>query len=310
MDAEPKPQPMGARLLDRLRWLGRLFLLLFVLGSAAFLSAITTMRFAIEGRVVRMPNVVSRSFGDAQAALRFLHLGVVVADHVYSNIPVDAVVRQSPPPGTEIKVGQQVDVVLSLGAQKVRVPSLLDRSLPVARLELLTAGLQLGEVSYIYSAGEPADLILQQDPLPGETGVASPRVSLLVSLGPRPPAFVMPDLRGLSVADADRRLETAGVTAPSVAYVANPGAPVGSIVGQTPSAGGRVDSSTNVLLDVVSLSSPPSTAPPIPAQTPKAPPKPLNRGGPALPVPPAPAKPPLKPGGTPSSLYARMQQEL
>ncbi|HEV2386855.1 MAG TPA: PASTA domain-containing protein [Candidatus Acidoferrales bacterium] len=286
MDAEARGPAVARALVERLRWLGRLFLLLFVLGSAAFLSAITAMRFAIEGRVVKMPNVVNRSFADAQAALRYNQLGVAVADHVYSSLPVDAVVRQSPPPGTELKLGQRVELVLSLGAQKVTVPNLIDRSLPAARLQLLTAGLQLGEVSYIYASGEPADLILQQDPLPGETGLTSPRVSLLVSLGPRPPAFVMPDLTGLAVSDAQSRLQAAGVGFPSVAFVTTAGAAAGSIVGQNPPTGGRVDRATDVQLNVVSLAPPAAAAP---APVPKLPPK---------------------PGGKPGIPYARMTEGL
>jgi len=35
---------------ERLEWLGRITLLVFILASAAFLSAITAMRIAIHGR--------------------------------------------------------------------------------------------------------------------------------------------------------------------------------------------------------------------------------------------------------------------
>jgi beta-lactam-binding protein with PASTA domain len=243
---------------ERVRWLGRLFLVLFVLGAAAFLSAITAMRFAIEGRVVEMPDVVGKSYAGAVSDLKARQLGVRVADHAYSGLPVDNVVRQSPPPGTQVKVGQLAQVVLSLGPQKVSVPSLIDHSLPAARLQLLTAGLQLGEVSYIYSSGEPADLILQQDPLPGMAGISSPRVSVLVSLGPRTSAFLMPMLKGLMVDQVQKRLTAAGLNAPQVTMVSDPGAVIGSVVGQTPAAGARVDADTTILLQVASLAEPPT----------------------------------------------------
>ena len=116
---------MPGEFFERLRWLGRLFLVLFVLGAAAFLSAITAMRFAILGRVVAMPDVVGKSYVVAERDMRSRQLGVRVADHAYSGLPVDNVVRQSPPPGTQVKVGQLAQVVLSLGPQKVTVPSLI-----------------------------------------------------------------------------------------------------------------------------------------------------------------------------------------
>jgi beta-lactam-binding protein with PASTA domain len=247
---------MSMEFLDRLRWAGRLFLLLFILGSAAFLSAITAMRFAIEGRIVKMPDLIGQSLAGAQAELGRKKLGIVVADHVYSPLPADAVVRQSPPPQTQVKVGQRAQVVLSLGPQKMRVPSLIDRSLPAARLQLLSVGLQLGEVSYIYASGEPADLILQQDPLPGVSGLSSPRVSVLVSLGSPPPAFVMPDFSGLLIGQVEQRLVAAGLGRPSVVMVPNAGALVGSIVAQSPAAGSLVDPSTPVELSVASLAQP------------------------------------------------------
>jgi beta-lactam-binding protein with PASTA domain len=250
---------MPTGFLERLRWLGRLFLLLFILGSAAFLSAITAMRFAIEGRVLAMPDVVGKRYAVAMTDLAARNLGVRVADHSYSGLPIDSVVRQSPPPGTQVKVGQMAQVVLSLGPKKVTVPSLIDHSLPAVRLQLLTVGLQLGEVSYLYSSGEPADLILQQDPLPGEAGLSSPRVSVLVSMGPRPSAYLMPSLTGLQADQVQRRLTSAGMQAPAVTMVSEPGALAGSVVAQTPPAGARVDASTPITLQVASMAEAPST---------------------------------------------------
>jgi serine/threonine-protein kinase len=252
----------SAGFLERLRWLGRLFLLLFVLGAAAFLSAVTAMRFAIEGRVVAMPDLVGKSYAVAERDLRSSQLDVRVADHSYSGLPVDNVVRQSPPPGTQVKVGQMAQVVLSLGPQKVTVPSLVDQSLPAARLQLLTAGLQLGEVSYIYSSGEPANLIIQQHPLAGESQLVGPRVSVLVSLGPRPPAYLMPSLAGLPVAQAQSQLTAAGLGTPKLTMVDEPGAVADSVVGQMPAPGARVDPQTTITLQVASLVLP--TAPLVP----------------------------------------------
>ena len=47
---------------QRIEWLLRMVLLVFILASAAFLSAITAMRIAIHGREVSMPNLVGKNF--------------------------------------------------------------------------------------------------------------------------------------------------------------------------------------------------------------------------------------------------------
>jgi serine/threonine-protein kinase len=254
---------MPSEFVERVRRLGRFFLLLFVLGAAAFLSAITAMRIAIEGRVEVMPNLVGQSYTKADATLHAKKLGVMVADHAYSELPIDEVVRQSPPPGTQVKVGQMAQVVLSLGPQMAHLPNLIDQSLPAARLQLLNNGLQLGEVSYIYSSGEPKNLILQQDPLPGNEHIAGPRVSVLVSLGPRPVAYLMPHLTGVPVKQVQKRLAAAGLKAATVVPVVEAGATTDTVVGQTPAPGARVGPETQITLQVAS---PPGTAAPAPTQ--------------------------------------------
>ena len=46
---------------ERIEWIFRMGLLVFILAAAAFLSAVTAMRFAIQGSEVTMPNLVGKS---------------------------------------------------------------------------------------------------------------------------------------------------------------------------------------------------------------------------------------------------------
>src|ERR1700741_2514873 len=109
---------------EKLERLVRYALLAFVLAAAAFLSAITTIRVAIRGRVVAMPSVVGKPLAEAQAILQGGGLQVRVADRMYNPLPVNAVVRQSPAPGEQVKLSQTAQVVLSLGPQSISVPSI------------------------------------------------------------------------------------------------------------------------------------------------------------------------------------------
>ena len=105
---------------------------------------------------------------------------------------VDAVVRQSPPPGVRVKVGQYVHVALSLGPQQVKIPDLGEKSLRADRIQLLRSGLQVGEVSSAPIAGEPVDTVVMQFPAYGAPDASSSHVDLLVSLGEAPPAAIQP----------------------------------------------------------------------------------------------------------------------
>jgi beta-lactam-binding protein with PASTA domain len=224
---------------DRIEWVFRMGLLVFILASAAFLSAVTAMRFAIQGREVTMPNLVGKSSADALAILQGRGLQLKVVDRVYSDLPANAVARQSPPEGERMKVSQNAHVVLSLGPQNVTTPSLVGESLRVARIQLLQVGLQLGEVTTFAAPATLSDTILQQTPLPG-TRAASPRVDLLVAQGESPASYIMPWLVGMSLPDADRLLATVGLKLSKTTMVSSPQWPKGTVTEQTPEPGTKI----------------------------------------------------------------------
>lgn len=235
---------------ERFHWALRMSLMLFILASVAFLSALTAMRYAIQGREVEMPDLVGKTATQAQQLLQERRLGMKVEDRLYSQIPVDRVVRQSPPPNATVKTGQFAHLVLSLGPRKQTMPELENRSVRAARIELLQSGLQMGEISNSYLPGTQNDTVLLQDPGPGSSDVSSPHVNLLVSLGSRSPAYVMPDLLGLPLNDAIAKLNSAGLKVAKITTAAAPGAPDNSVIAQTPLRGHRVDSDTSIELRI------------------------------------------------------------
>ena len=235
---------------QRLHWIFRMALILFILASVGFLSALTAMRYAVQGREVVIPDLVGRGSGDAQRMLQVRGIGMKVEDRIYNKMPVDAVVRQSPPPNMSVKVGQDAYVVLSLGPQKETIPLLEGKSLHAARIELLRSRLQVGEISSAYLTEAPADTVIQQDPEPGTTDVVSPHVDLLVSLGPEPVAYVMPDVTGLTLVQAQAKLGAAGLKASKTTPSAIPGTPAGIVIDQNPTRGQKVDQGANLELQV------------------------------------------------------------
>jgi eukaryotic-like serine/threonine-protein kinase len=233
---------------ERLEWLGRMVFLVFILASAAFLSAITAMRIAIHGREVSMPNLVGKGVTEASTDLRSRGLILRVADRVYSEQPINTVVRQTPSPGMLMKVSQQAHVVLSLGQRALQIPDLEGNSLRVSRIELLRGGLQVGEVSALSLPDVPADTVVLQSPKPG-AGAATPRVDVLVSQGAREDAYIMPHLIGMNVADAVRKLEIVSIKR-KLNTLSAPQWPHGSVVDQSPTAGSRIPISATAELTV------------------------------------------------------------
>jgi len=244
------PPPANSSLIfrKRLEELGQMALLVFILASAAFLSAITAMRIAIHGREVTMPNLTGKNVAEATNLLRSHGLVLKVADRVYSELPINVVVRQTPPAGLLMKETQQAHVVLSLGQRQLQIPLLEGNSLRASRIELLRAGLQVGEVTAISMPQKPADEVVIQTPRPG-AGAATPRVDVLVSQGPHELAYVMPHFVGMTEVDAQHRLDAVGLRR-KVNYVSAPQWPHGSVIDQSPLAGARLPAASTIELTV------------------------------------------------------------
>lgn len=235
---------------QRLQWFGRLAGMFFILASAAFLSAITVMRIAIQGREVVVPDVSGKNLVDAEVALHGRSLGMKVDDRVYSSQRADAIVRQSPPPGVRVKVGQYVHVALSLGPQRVQIPDLVEKSLRADRIQLLRSGLQVGEISSAPIPSEPADTVVMQFPAANAPDAASSHVDLLVARGDAPAVYVMPDLQGGTLSDAEARLSSSGLKLGKLTFSTGDAASHGTIITQTPGPGAKVDPATAIELQV------------------------------------------------------------
>jgi len=138
--------------------------------------------------------------------------------------------------------------VLSLVQRELQIPPLEGNSLRVSRIELLRGGLQVGEVSSVNLSDFANDLVLEQNPKPGH-GAATPRVDLLVSSGPREPAYVMPYFLGSSEMEVEHRLDQANLHR-KVNYVSAPQWPKGAVIDQSPLAGTRISANTEVELTI------------------------------------------------------------
>lgn len=235
---------------ERLQWIFRLALMLFILASVGFLSALTAMRFAIQGREVAMPDVVGKMAAEAQQLLQGRGVGIEVEDRIYSSLPSGEIVRQSPAAGMRVKIGQFAHVIVSLGPQKVTIPALSGKSIRAARIELLSSGMQAGEISSAFLPGLPQETVLEQSPAPGTSNVSSPHVDLLVSLGARPPAYVMPAFEGFTLGEAETRANTAGLKVVKVTPRPGASAAPGTVVGQTPIPGARIEAGGEIELQV------------------------------------------------------------
>jgi beta-lactam-binding protein with PASTA domain len=241
----------------------------------ALLSAFITMRLAIHGREVKVPNLTGLTLADAGKQARSRGLILHLENRFYSpNTLPGHVLAQSPAPGVTVRRQWAVRVTESLGAQQVAIPDVLGQSERTASINIRRLGLELGAVAHIAAPGPPG-VVIAQTPAPNAVGVDRPRVSLLLSepaQAESPDAFLMPSLAGLTLAGAAARVYGVGLrivsaedlnlpnpattssadtaqnstsTPASPATTATPVTPtpplsVGTVIAQTPPAGHRV----------------------------------------------------------------------
>jgi beta-lactam-binding protein with PASTA domain len=230
---------------DRIRSLFRLFLLFTVLVAVAMISAITTIRLTIHGHQEVMPKLEGMSLEAAQRVTRGLGLGLKVEDKLFSTqYPANNIVRQMPPPGTHLKMGQDVHVLVSLGPPKVTVPNLTGSSLRAARIAAVQRGLAIGDVAVVYWPQGEMDQVVAQDPSPETSEVRSPAVNLLVSNGQAPQAFLCPKFVGRPLSEVRRELEKKGFAVGQVTSIPTDSGQKGTILSQSPPPGSKITSDT------------------------------------------------------------------
>ena len=178
------------------------------------ICAFATMRIAIHGREVAVPNLSGLSDSDAAAAVKRLGLSLSVENRFFSSaVPPNRVLSQLPSAGLRVRRGWQIRVTESLGGQHLEVPDVTGQSERPASLVLRRLQLEVGTVAHL-PAPAPAGIVLAQSPPPSSNSLTGPDVSLLVSDtedAAERASYVMPAIVGLSLGAASARLATVGL---------------------------------------------------------------------------------------------------
>jgi eukaryotic-like serine/threonine-protein kinase len=202
----------------------QMLLLALVLLTVALVSALTAMRFAIHGREVTIPKLVGMTPLEAERAVAVSGLEVVVERQFYSpDIPEGRIMSQMPLAGVKVRRGWAIRVAQSLGPQRIAIPDVTGESERVAELNVRRRGLDLGSIAQVALPDAPADQVVSQSPPAKASGVSAPKISLLVSRGPEPAAYVMPNFVGQPLGSVTLALQDAGIKVGKVSVV--PAAP-------------------------------------------------------------------------------------
>ncbi|MCW2777104.1 MAG: serine/threonine protein kinase [Frankiales bacterium] len=154
-----------------------------------------------------LPPLVGLSQEAATDRVTRLGLRVGTVSRAYSSRPVGQVVAVGAPVGTALRPGSPVNLTVSKGVELLRVPSTVGRTQADAGRTLEDAGFRTA-VDEVFSETVDKGAVVAQDPPGGELPRGG-RVTLQVSKGPE--RIVVPDLSGLTDAQAKARLEGLGL---------------------------------------------------------------------------------------------------
>lgn len=136
-----------------------------------------------------MPELVGLSLEEARVLIENAGLTVGRVDELQDELEKGKIFRQIPAPNTQVKDGQSVDLLISLGPEQsvVPMPELVGKSKAEAIALLEEVQLNYGAIETGYSAEIAKDLVmLQSIPVGTEVKVGT-LVNLTLSLGPEDP---------------------------------------------------------------------------------------------------------------------------
>lgn len=214
----------------------------FAFVLVAGISAYFTLTLIIKSEdTVVVPNLEGKDVVYALELLTELELNTKVKGSEYtSDIPKNHVVFQEPQPGSEIKKGRDVKIIISKGPKTVSMPNLITLSVQQAHIILEENDMCQGELSRTYNTEVEKDRIIAQVPFAGTVIARGACIDLLVSKGARPSAFKMPDLAGLTLEDALQSIEKLNLTIGELKSAYQKRKPRNIIVEQEPVSGQRV----------------------------------------------------------------------
>lgn len=213
-----------------------------------------------------VPNVVGLMDYDAQEAIESAGLVVGIITEAYNNtIPARVVISQSPLAGSSVPKGFPVDLIRSKGPRSEGVPDVVGMTEADARSEIVSAGFSVGDVTRQYSDTTPEGVVMSQSPVGGTDAQPGDPVGFVVSRGkqdvdpdpdpdpdpgpdpdPDPDTILVPDVVGMAEVEAASAIAQAGLVLRLVTEEYSDTVPAGTVMGQEPAAGAKVQPGTPV----------------------------------------------------------------
>lgn len=232
----------------------------FVIGTdppqGATVKKNTLVRLIVSSgpKLIVVPDVRGKTRKVAAETLQAAGFKSKFTEQFSADVEKGQVSDQTPLGGESLAEGGTVNVVISKGVDLVKVPNLKLMSQSQAEGALKDAGLKRGNVTTRVTTERDPGTVLDMSPGAGKMVPRGSSVNIVVAAAPA--TIAMPQLIGLSATEANAKLAQLGLSATSSEQESTE--PAGTVIGQDPPVGRRIDP-TNVAINIVVSTGPPPT---------------------------------------------------
>jgi serine/threonine-protein kinase len=208
----------------------------WIAAGLAVLLGITTWWVLIgPGASVKFPSVVGATTEQANSTLTALGLKTVVVEERFDeDIAKGKVISTDPFAGDSIALGGTVNLVVSKGAERYTIPSLVNLT-PEAAVNLLAKSpLKVGDITEVFSTKVPKGFVISSNPAQGTRVKRETIVDMVVSKGVE--TFSLTSFIGTNGEQALNELTAAGFNV-TTTYAFDEKAMPGEVISQQPAAG-------------------------------------------------------------------------
>ncbi|MFF4657717.1 Stk1 family PASTA domain-containing Ser/Thr kinase [Streptomyces sp. NPDC001381] len=229
-------------------------ILLIVAAVLVLVGAILIGKWAFDGNntnneSVPVPSLIGQTEADARQQLTNVDLKVgEVTKKACEDQPKGQICDQDPDPKTQVKKNSTVNLVVSTGAPKVAVPSVLGKSLDEAKSILGDDKYQFTVETKEETSTEKAGTVLKQNPALGDEVEKGTTITLTIAKAEE--KSTVPDVSGQSCDAAKAQMQANNLTGNCVEVDTQDQNQVGKVISTSPQIGSQVDKGTTVQIQI------------------------------------------------------------
>lgn len=233
-------------------------ILLVVAAVLVLVGAILIGKWAFSGdggadKPFAAPNFVGQPYDTAKTMA--VNSGLKLAEptrKACENAPKGSVCSQDPKEGTDVNKGDTINLVVSTGAPKVVVPSVLGQSVDDATTTLEADKYKFVRKTKQKVSGEDPGTVLEQDPVLGTEVQKGTTITLTVAKAQE--KSTVPDVSGQTCDDAKKQMQQNDLVGNCTEVATTDTNLNGKVVTTTPAAGTQVDKNSSVNIQIGKVS--------------------------------------------------------